>query len=173
MKTNQVLGGFAAMRAARRHRTPLVARAGFLWSEVADQDHGPTSVRARSVALREGRLFRGAQAVAVTTERLKGTVAERHGVERDRIHVVPNYVETDRFKATDGAAREPGALLFAGRLAPEKNLSALLEALAGLDGVSLTLAGDGPQRAQLEREAADRGVDARFLGRVPHARCPS
>lgn len=168
-KTNQVLGGHAAARAAALYRRPLVVRAGFLWSEAATADHGPGSARARSVAWRERRLMRAADVVVVTTARLQSLVRARYGVREAR--VIPNYVDTRAFAPAEGP-REPGSLIFVGRLAPEKNLIALLEALRDVRGASLTIVGDGPQRADLEAAAERLGVDARFAGRVAHGRLP-
>lgn len=44
-------------------------------------------------------------------------------------------------------------LLFIGRLAPEKGLPVLFEAVARLDGVTLDVIGDGPDRKMLEERA--------------------
>jgi glycosyltransferase involved in cell wall biosynthesis len=171
-KTNQVMGGFAAMRAARLYRKPLIARCGFLWSEFAEEHDGVGSLRARAVGLREGRLFRAADMVVVTTERQQDSVLRRHRLDPERIRVVPNYVDTHAFAPPADAEREPGSLLFVGRLGEQKNLSALLDALAGVDGVSLTLVGEGPLEGALKQQARELGVDARFLGRMPHERLP-
>jgi len=58
-------------------------------------------------------------------------------------------------------------LLCAGRLAREKNLSFLLrafrEVLRRLPSVRLVLVGDGPARAELEREAQDLGIASRVV----------
>ena len=51
-------------------------------------------------------------------------------------------------------------------LLPVKGHRYLFEALAGLDGVSLDVAGEGPLRAELERLAA--GLPVQFLGAVSH-----
>ena len=56
-------------------------------------------------------------------------------------------------------------LVFAGRLAPVKSLDTALEALRQVEGVSLVIAGDGPERAGLERLA--EGLPVRFLGPQP------
>jgi glycosyltransferase involved in cell wall biosynthesis len=169
-KTNQVSGGLVALRAARMHRRPLVARAGYLWSEVAAADHGPGSLRAKLAANYERRLFRGADAVIVTTPRLRDAVAERYGVSGERVAVVPNYVDTEAFARERSPA--PRSLMFVGRLSEEKNLENVIRALAGLDGASLTLAGDGPLRPDLERLAASSGADVHFAGTVPHEELP-
>jgi len=57
-----------------------------------------------------------------------------------------------------------------GRLAPVKRFDLLLNALASVDAVLLII-GDGPERGNLERLAADLGLGdkVRFLGFVPHA----
>jgi glycosyltransferase involved in cell wall biosynthesis len=74
------------------------------------------------------------------------------------------------------AVFSPPRLLCVGRLAPEKGQALLLEAIAALraDGcpVQLRLAGDGPDRAWLERRAAELGIgsNVEFAGWVDQAR---
>jgi glycosyltransferase involved in cell wall biosynthesis len=55
-----------------------------------------------------------------------------------------------------------------GRLAPEKGLGVLVDAMAALPGCSLLLVGDGPERPGLERRVADLGLADRveFAGWV-------
>ncbi|WP_426424830.1 glycosyltransferase family 4 protein [Bradyrhizobium genosp. A] len=57
-------------------------------------------------------------------------------------------------------------LLFVGRLAAVKGLTILLEALVRIDGVTLKIAGDGPERRMLEQKARALGLWERvqFLG---------
>ncbi|HZR13224.1 MAG TPA: glycosyltransferase [Acidimicrobiia bacterium] len=60
----------------------------------------------------------------------------------------------------------PGRFLFVGRLAPKKGVSVLLRALARVPDATLAIAGDGPERVDLESEATrlDLGGRVRFLG---------
>jgi glycosyltransferase involved in cell wall biosynthesis len=58
-------------------------------------------------------------------------------------------------------------LLTPANLLPVKGHRYLFEALAGLDGATLDVAGEGPLRAELEGRA--RGLPVRFLGAVSHA----
>jgi glycosyltransferase involved in cell wall biosynthesis len=73
--------------------------------------------------------------------------------------VDPARYDRPRRRAADG----PAELLFVGRLAAVKGVVVLFDALERLRarGVDarLTLVGDGPERARLEREAAARGLD--------------
>jgi len=106
----------------------------------------------------------------------------RAGGVRARIDVVPSAgVEAAVFEGGPAArARErfgiPEAaplLLYVGRLAREKRLTLLLEALAALPGdVRLLLVGDGPERPALEARAAELGLGSRvaFAGTCPHPR---
>ena len=58
------------------------------------------------------------------------------------------------------------ALVFAGRLGPQKALGVALEALVDVPGVTLAVAGDGPERSALERRAGDaRARRARLVSR--------
>jgi glycosyltransferase involved in cell wall biosynthesis len=53
-----------------------------------------------------------------------------------------------------------------GRLITIKGVDVAIEALAGQRDITLVVAGDGPQRAQLENLAAQKGVATRFLGSI-------
>jgi glycosyltransferase involved in cell wall biosynthesis len=63
-------------------------------------------------------------------------------------------------------------VIFVGRLAPEKNLGALVEAVARVPGARLRLVGDGPERAALERAARGAGVRVEFTGTVRNEAVP-
>ena len=56
-------------------------------------------------------------------------------------------------------------VLSLGRLVPIKGLDTLIEACSGTE-ITLVIAGDGPQRAELARKAERAQVDARFVGIV-------
>ncbi|TNF22704.1 MAG: colanic acid biosynthesis glycosyltransferase WcaL [Rhodobacteraceae bacterium] len=78
----------------------------------------------------------------------------------DKLHIVHCGIEPARY---DPAPRDgPPHLMFVGRLAAVKGIPVLLEALAFLQprmpDLQVTLIGDGPERARLERDAADLGL---------------
>jgi glycosyltransferase involved in cell wall biosynthesis len=93
------------------------------------------------------------------------------GVAADRVTILPNPApdlhdlppreELKRSFGLDGAT-----LAFAGRLTAQKSLDRALEAVAAAEGVSLLVAGEGPDRGVLERRAQELGIDGRvrFLG---------
>ena len=61
---------------------------------------------------------------------------------------------------------EGPTLAFAGRITKQKSLEVGLAALERVDGVSLLIAGDGPDLEAVRQEASARGLDGRvrFLG---------
>jgi colanic acid/amylovoran biosynthesis glycosyltransferase len=71
--------------------------------------------------------------------------------------------EAFEFKKPEGHGNQ---LLYVGRLAAMKGLPVLLESLAKLEGVTLNVAGDGPDRAVLEEMAQSLNIGPRikFLG---------
>ena len=76
--------------------------------------------------------------------------------------VIPNpYDAATFFRPAGDAPREN--ILFVGRLVPEKGCDLLFRAfaLAQTDGARLRVVGDGPERAALERLAADLGIAER------------
>jgi phosphatidyl-myo-inositol dimannoside synthase len=90
---------------------------------------------------------------------------------------VPPGVDPERFHPVDADVRratrrrfglDPDAPLVFGcsRLVRRKGFDALLDAVAGLDGVQVAIAGSGRDQARLERRAARIGGRARLLGRV-------
>ena len=93
----------------------------------------------------------------------------RLGVPTDRLDVLTHYLPADEV-APDSRAHQGRYLLAAGRLAPEKGLDLAIEA-ARQAQVPLWIAGDGPARAELERQATRAPVE--FLGQVPRGQMPA
>ncbi len=79
---------------------------------------------------------------------------------------IPQLPARDELRAELGLGGH--ALVFAGRLGPQKALGVALEAIAVVPDVTLTVAGDGPERAVLERRTRELGLAERvsFRGSV-------
>jgi len=111
------------------------------------------------------------QAILVASRHMHGEF-ERHGVPADRLHLVPLPID---HPLAGVAAPGPKALgsriLFIGRLIDVKGVSHLLRAIpiaAGKLGRSLTLtiAGDGPERGSIQDLAGRLGLTVEFAGWV-------
>lgn len=81
------------------------------------------------------------------------------GVDTERFH--PRY-RSEAWRASVGLQPDETLLLYVGRLAAEKRVELLPEALRGLDKARLVLVGDGPYRAELERRCV--GLPVHFTG---------
>jgi len=90
---------------------------------------------------------------------------------------VPNAIETDRFRYRERSPLRP-AFLGNRNLECNYNVACVLRAFAqiqkALPNATLTLAGEGSQRAALEDLASELHLrNVRFLGKVPHAAMPA
>jgi len=167
-KSNQTNGAEVALRAARSLHRPLVARCGYMWSEFESRQHGAESRQARHARDVEQHVFSAAQRVVVTTDAMCADVETRVPGARGRVDVIPNYVDTQRLRPRPELRRER-EIVFVGRLTEQKNIDALLDAVSALDA-HLTVVGQGPLQAALERRARELGCTVTWLGAVEHAR---
>ena len=99
------------------------------------------------------------------------------GVPPERVSVLPNPApDVPGLPPRDELRRAFGlngdTLAFAGRLTAQKSLGRALEAVAVSEGVSLVIAGEGPDLAPLEARARELGIAERvsFLGSQPRQR---
>lgn len=99
---------------------------------------------------------------------LTNILRERCGTPPERLFEIPNAVELEYVDAhlPIAADRIPGAMLFVGRLAANKGVDVLLQAMERVDDpeAQLFIIGDGPLRKSLEQKNNDSRVH--FLGRV-------
>jgi len=125
---------------------------------------GEAAVYAAGLSLQQPRLIKHADRLVAVSE----ASAERLvtlGVPRERLHVLPNFVTTDRF-AADTRAHHGRYALVAGRLVEEKGFDTAIEACRTA-AVPLVVAGEGPDQARLQTLAT--GGDVRFTGRLTEA----
>jgi glycosyltransferase involved in cell wall biosynthesis len=81
------------------------------------------------------------------------------GVDTERFH--PRY-RSEAWRAAVGARPGERILLYVGRLAAEKRIDLLPEAIRGIPDVRLVFVGDGPFRTELQRRCA--GLPVHFTG---------
>jgi len=168
IKTNQINGADVALRAAQIWHKPLIARCGYLWSELADLEG--RQEESKLAGQIEKKVFSEAKRVVVTTPIMKEYVIKHYVLAPEHVLVIPNYVLTDLFLPM---AEKPQAkrICFIGRLSEEKNLPALFQACAGLE-VDLVLIGEGPLRASLQELAKKLGIQVRMPGNLVHNLLP-
>jgi glycosyltransferase involved in cell wall biosynthesis len=105
------------------------------------------------------------------------------GVGEDRLTVLPNAVDPERFRPLEGARAavraslgvDPPIVGFVGTLKPWHDVATLVRALALIDEERprLLVVGDGPERERLAAEATRARVPAIFTGALEHERVPA
>jgi len=108
--------------------------------------------------------FRGSAAIVVNSRDVAEYVVKQYGAPRARIRVINNGIDTVRFRPPDAPVNGSGPIVTVGRLVEQKNHALFLQAAAQLaavrPGVRFVIVGDGPLRADLERQAQTLGLGA-------------
>ncbi|MBB4211571.1 PEP-CTERM/exosortase A-associated glycosyltransferase [Rhodothalassium salexigens DSM 2132] len=178
------LNGVAAIRAARRCGVPVVYEIRGFWEDAA-VSHGTAregNLRYRLTRGLESWAVRRADAVMAICDGIRGDLIAR-GVPADKITLIPNAVDADRFNRIDTRDDALAAALgvagcktvgFIGSFYRYEGLDLLVDALPSmLDAdpqVRGLLVGGGPMEADLKAQAEARGVADKviFTGRVAH-----
>jgi glycosyltransferase involved in cell wall biosynthesis len=101
--------------------------------------------------------LRRAERVICLTNAMRAELITAFGVDPRQVTVVPNGVDLVRFRP-GGTPRARDEVLFVGRLAPQKNVDALLDATAVLRDAGrqliVRIVGEGEERNRLQAKAA-------------------
>ena len=178
------LNGLAALRAGKKHNIPVVYECRAFWEDAA-VDHGTSKeggLRYRLTRALETRVFQRADAVTTICEGLKRDISNR-GITTDKITVIPNAVDIDRFKMNGERNPELAAELdlngklvlgFIGSFYAYEGLLLLVSAMPSIlerhSDTRLLLVGGGPQDQAIRSLVNELNLQNAviFTGRVPH-----
>jgi glycosyltransferase involved in cell wall biosynthesis len=179
--------GVGGLRLARDEDRPFVTSYHTPTSEYADYlvPYSPAAKYVeRASQAYERWFFDQSDAVLAPSDDTRDHVVEEVGVDAP-VHVVPNGVDTERFRPVETAAFRQTHDLgdpddesatpivgYTGRHGFEKCLSELVAAADGMD-VTVVFGGDGPARESLEKQAASVDADVRFLGFLDREEMPA
>jgi 1,2-diacylglycerol 3-alpha-glucosyltransferase len=118
------------------------------------------------------------QHIVVPSESIRKLLAEEYGVT-ERVTIIPTGLDLKVYQRADGEAvrqargwEDDQIIISAGRLASEKNWETMLRAMPAviqsIPNVRLVIAGEGEDRASLEKLAGQLGIQERveFAGKV-------
>ena len=178
------LNAIAALKVGKKFGIPVVYEVRAFWEDAA-VDHGTSTeggLRYRLTRALETHALRQADAVTTICEGLRRDIVAR-GIPADKITVIPNAVDIDKF-AVGGVADQDlktklglqGARLigFIGSFYAYEGLDILLRAVPALTAerpdLRVLLVGGGPEDARLRQLAKDLNIVDKvvFTGRVPH-----
>ncbi len=178
------LNGLAALNTANKHKIPLVYECRAFWEDAA-VDHGTTtegSLRYRITKAMETYVFKKAHAVTTICDGLRKDIISR-GVSAEKITVIPNAVDIEKFSFGENADRDliqkldlqdKIVLGFIGSFYAYEGLLLLLDALPEIvksqPNVRLLLVGGGPQLPRIKEriKQPDLREYVNLVGRVPH-----
>jgi colanic acid biosynthesis glycosyl transferase WcaI len=162
-------------------RGPLVFNIQDVFPDAAVRTGAITDRRIIALASWLERLsYHRAAVVTVLSDDLRDNVAAkvRQGA-RDRVHVIPNFVDTafitpgerlTSYRTELGIGDEP-VVMYAGNVGFSQSLDLVLAAARALPHATFVINGDGAARATLEAAAADL-PNVRFAGYQPKERLP-
>lgn len=152
------VGGLIAAILSVLFRKPLTARCGGVWRYDV---RGPLTLLKEALArVLEKIVLARARTIVFNSEHNRKHYAKYWY----KSYTVYNGVDTETFTPKPRKKRKKIRLLFVGRLAVEKGLRELCQALEGDERYELTIVGDGPLREELEKKYPW----AEYRGRVPH-----
>ena len=179
-----VLNAIPASRVGRRLGIPVVYEVRAFWEDAA-VDHGTSredGLRYRVSRALETQAFRQADHITTICEGLRRDILGR-GIPEDRVTVIPNAVDAEKFRM--GGQADPAlqaelgftgcrVLGFLGSFYAYEGLGLLLDAFRRISqrapDVRILLVGGGPQEENLKEQAQQLGIADKvvFTGRVPH-----
>ncbi|WP_414041854.1 glycosyltransferase [Acidithiobacillus sp. M4-SHS-6] len=169
---------------ARRLKLPVISSYHTYFEAYLGHYYGkiPTRIRQAMVRIPSRQQCAAVDGLIVPSQAM-AAVLRNYGVNTP-IQVIPTGIRLSPqphpaeqrvcFRKRHEIAEHRPVLLYAGRIAPEKNIGLLLSMLRQLrqqrPDVLLLLAGDGPARPSLEKEARDTQLTdhVRFLGYLDH-----
>lgn len=178
------LNGLAAIRAGKKYNIPVVYECRAFWEDAA-VDHGTTtegSLRYRVTKALESYVFNKVQAVTCICAGLKQDIIKR-GIPEDKITVIPNAVNIEKFTFGQPADAELKQQLglqdnivlgFIGSFYAYEGIPLLLEALPAVikerSDVRLLLVGGGPQEQIIKDKVKLLQLASYviFTGRIAH-----
>lgn len=174
--------GVAGARIARARRAAYVLNIQDVFPDVVIELGMLTNQRLIGAArMLEKDCYRRADAITVLSEDLKDNVAAKLG-SSEKVHVIPNFVDTDRIVPGDRENRyreefglaDKRVVMYAGNVGLSQSLELVLDAASALThepDVVFVINGAGARRAELERMA--RGMsNVRFVDLQPQERLP-
>jgi colanic acid biosynthesis glycosyl transferase WcaI len=160
-------------------RGPLVFNIQDVFPDAAIRTGAITDAHVISIARTlESLTYGRAAAITVLSDDLRENVADKLSARhRAKVHVIPNFVDTDRVRPMDrrtsyrtelGIGDEP-VVMYAGNVGFSQSLEMLVEAARAVPSVTIVVNGDGAARDALEQQARDvRNI--RFAGYQPRER---
>ncbi len=146
IQTNQFRGSWVAILLKFIYNKKLVLRVGFEFFQF-QKNLKKNLIYLFFLKFYSKFVYKYSNKIIVTTEDIKKYIIEQFNIQNEKIHVIPNYIDTDLFKKNRNLKKNN--LLFVGRLNEQKNLFNILKAIKDLN-VVLDIIGHGNRKEYLK-----------------------
>lgn len=172
-----IFTGIAGLPFGLTGNTPWLVDVRDLW---IDASVGLGFIKEGGIAERISRRYERqvlltADRITVTTSVLGDRIADRYGLNRDKIVHLPNGVDTEEFKPTPSQS-EP-TIVYTGNVGHAQDLASCIRAMSRLDhpNVSLKIVGDGDIKGDLKTITREENLNGtvEFTGLVPREEVPA
>ena len=157
--------GLTGWVASRLRRAPLIFNIQDVFPDAAVETGAITNRLVIAVASWLERIsYRAADAVTVLSDDLRDNVAAKLPASAtDRVHVIPNFVDTDAIRPMDRnteyrrelALGDGPVVLYAGNVGFSQSLDLVVAAARAVPSAAFLVNGDGAARASIEESARD------------------
>lgn len=161
IKSNQTWGSALALTCAKFYKKPFIARFGYVWSEFEKHKFGENSKEHKRAQALEFHVFSEADHLIVTTQEMVDHVKRTSPGAELKTTIIPNYVDLKTFSFSPLENRSD-RVLFIGRIAEQKNVRTLLNAVCGTN-IELTIIGKGPELSELKNNYCNLGSQVEWI----------
>lgn len=184
------INGIAAVLAGRELGVRTVFEVRGMWevTRLSRQPEWEGTIEFKAYRYLETLACDKADLVITITESLKHELIQR-GIESEKIHVIPNGVDTDIFKpvlvnrelkSDLGIALNDVVIGYVGSIVDYEGLDLLVDSIqylveSGMSGFKVLIVGDGVELQSLKEKVSVANLNNYFVftGRVPHEEVPS
>ncbi|MCL2488446.1 MAG: glycosyltransferase family 4 protein [Oscillospiraceae bacterium] len=173
-QTSPVLQSMPAIAFSRRRRIPLIIYCCDIWPECLKVwNIREDSALFRWADKRSRKIYRRADLLPVTSEPFAEYLAERHGIPRDRMPVLPQHAE-DLYGEIAGVFEDNDCVdfVFAGNIGAAQCVDGIIRAAAlmpdGIKSFMIHIIGDGSERSRCEQLAEELGLSNQIIFHGKH-----
>ena len=170
IRSNQMDGAWTGLVAKRLYGIPFYFRTGYTNTMFYEKMNGRRDWNFWKFAKLEKMLYKKCDLATVTSEHDKEYICDSYGIAKDKVQVLVNHIDTDRFYDMKLDNRRE-RVVFVGRLSEQKNLFHTIEAVKNA-GLGMDLFGRGDLQIQLREFAEKINADIAFKGTVPNDELP-
>lgn len=163
-------GSWAGVIAKKLYKKILVVRSGYEWLNFLIGSKS-SSFKRNIAFVVEKWSYRNADKIIITSIEDRDFIASTFSIQKEKIEVIRNYIDTDMFCPDDSVVKEDSRVIFIGRLEKDKNIEMLLQAVKGLT-CELVLIGGGSLKQEILDFSLGNNLSVKMLGRIPQQDLP-